>query len=194
VPYRLADDRIDHDLAAVLAAVDRSVRLVYLISPANPVGCALDVEPFARFLAALPAHVTVLVDEAYGEFITRGDAVDATTLTRDRRVIAIRTFSKFYGLAGLRLGYAVAAPPLARELEYAAPPFGVTAAAQHAAVAALGDREHARRTHALIARGRSEHPSALISDAPFALAPIPGSPRYFKGRYTVVPLWPAEIS
>lgn len=195
VPYRLAGDRIDHDLEAVLAAVDRSVRLVYLISPANPVGCALDAEPFARFLAALPAHVTVLIDEAYGEFVTRGDAVDATTVTRrDPRVIAIRTFSKFYGLAGLRLGYAVASPPLARELEYAAPPFGVTAAAQHAAVAALGDREHARRTHALISRGRSERSNALFSDAPFALAPIPGSPRYFDGRYAMVPLWPAETS
>jgi histidinol-phosphate aminotransferase len=193
VPYRLAGDRIDHDLEAVLAAVDRSVRLVYLISPANPVGCALDAEPFARFLAALPAHVTVLVDEAYGEFVTRSDAVDATTMTqRDPRVIAIRTFSKFYGLAGLRLGYAVAAPAMARELGFAAPPFGVTVAAQHAALAALGDHDHARRTHALIARGRSERPDALRSDAPFALAPIPGSPRYFDGRYALVPLWPVS--
>lgn len=195
VPYRLAGDRIDHDLEAVLAAVERSVRLVYLISPANPMGCALDAEPFARFLDALPASVTVLVDEAYGEFVTRRGAVDATTVTRrDRRVIAIRTFSKFYGLAALRLGYAVTAPRLARELEHAAPLFGVTAGAHHAAVAALGDREHARHTHALIARGRTEHASALISDAPFALAPVPGSPRYFDGRYALVPLWPSQTT
>src|SRR6185312_3798681 len=65
VPYRFEHQRVDHDLDAVLAAVDSSVRLVYLISPANPVGCALDAAPFGRFLAALPQHVMVVVDEAY---------------------------------------------------------------------------------------------------------------------------------
>ena len=193
VPYRLEGNRVDHDLDAVLAAIDPTVRLVYLISPANPVGCALDAAPFDRFLAALPAHVTVMVDEAYGEFVTRGDAASAPAITRrDPRVIAIRTFSKFYALAALRLGYAVAAPALAKVLAVAAPPFGVTTVAQHAAIAALGDREHARRTRTAIARGRAAHPDALISDAPFALAPIPGSPRYFDGRYAMVPLWPGE--
>jgi histidinol-phosphate aminotransferase len=193
VPYRLANDRVDHDLDAVLAAVDGTVRLVYLISPANPVGCALDAAPFARFLAALPGHVTVVVDEAYGEFVVRGDALRAPAMTRtDPRVIAIRTFSKFYALAGLRLGYAIAAPPLAHAIAAAAPPFGVTAAAAHAAIAAIGDREHARRTLAAIERGRSLWPTALPSDAPFVLAPVPGAPRYFDGRYAMVPLWPNE--
>ncbi|MEP6863079.1 MAG: aminotransferase class I/II-fold pyridoxal phosphate-dependent enzyme [Deltaproteobacteria bacterium] len=186
VPYRLANDRVDHDLDTVLAAVDGTVRLVYLISPANPVGCALDAAPFARFLAALPGHVTVVVDEAYGEFVVRGDAVRAPAVTRtDPRVIAIRTFSKFYALAGLRLGYAVATPALARALAAAAPPFGVTAAAAHAAIAALGDREHARNTLAAIERGRALHPTALPSDAPFALASR-------DGQYAMVPLWPNE--
>ena len=185
VPYRLGE-RIDHDLDAVLAAVDGTVRIVYLISPANPMGCALDAAPFARFLAALPGHVTVVVDEAYGEFVTRPDAARVVALTRtDPRVIAIRTFSKFYALAGLRLGYAIAAPHVARCLEAAALPFGVTAAACHAAIAALGDREHARRTLALIARGRGNHPEALPSDAPFALT---------RERYAMVPLWPSETT
>ncbi len=186
VPYRLLEGRVDHDLDAVLAAVDRSVRMVYLISPANPMGCALDAEPFARFLAALPAHVTVVIDEAYAEFITRDDAVRATALARrDPRIIAVRTFSKFYALAGLRIGYAITAPPIARQLEAQAPPFAVTAAAAHAACAALGDREHARATRALLAK----RPDALASDAPFALATVPGTPRYFGGRYAMVPLW-----
>jgi histidinol-phosphate aminotransferase len=186
VPYRFVDGRVDHDLDAVLAAVDGTVRLVYLISPANPAGCALDAAPFARFLAALPGHVTVVVDEAYAEFITRSDAVRAPVLTRtDSRVIAIRTFSKFYALAALRLGYAIAAPALARALAAAVPPFGVTAAAAHAAIAALGDREHARKTLAAIARGRTQHPEALPSDAPFALASR-------DGQYAMVPLWPNE--
>ncbi|HET9990749.1 MAG TPA: aminotransferase class I/II-fold pyridoxal phosphate-dependent enzyme, partial [Kofleriaceae bacterium] len=193
VPYRLANDRVDHDLDAVLAAVDGTVRLVYLISPANPVGCALDAAPFARFLAALPPHVTVVVDEAYGEFVVRPDAVRAPAVTRtDPRVIAIRTFSKFHALAGLRLGYAVAAPGLSRALAAAALPFGVTAAAAYAAIAAIGDRDHARRTLAAIERGRALCPTALPSDAPFALAPVPGVPRYFAGRYAMVPLWPNE--
>jgi histidinol-phosphate aminotransferase len=186
VPYRFAEGRVDHDLDAVLAAVDGTVRLVYLISPANPVGCALDAAPFARFLAALPGQVTVVVDEAYAEFITRDDAVRTSAVTRtDPRVIAIRTFSKFYALAGLRLGYAVAAPPLARAIAAAAPPFGVTAAAAHAAIAALGDREHARKTLAAIERGRTQHPDALPSDAPFAL-------ELRDGQYAMVPLWPNE--
>jgi histidinol-phosphate aminotransferase len=186
VPYRFADRRVDHDLDAVRAAVDGTVRLVYLISPANPAGCALDAAPFARFLAALPGHVTVVVDEAYGEFVVRGDAVRAPAVTRtDPRVIAIRTFSKFYALAGLRLGYAVAAPSIARALGAAAPPFGVTAAAAHAAIAALGDREHARKTLAAIERGRTQHPETLPSDAPFALA-------MRDGQYAMVPLWPNE--
>ncbi|HEY0250592.1 MAG TPA: aminotransferase class I/II-fold pyridoxal phosphate-dependent enzyme, partial [Kofleriaceae bacterium] len=127
VPYRLLDHRVDHDLDAVLAAIDHTTRLVYLISPANPMGCALDAAPFARFLARLPGHVTVMVDEAYAEFITRDDAVVAPALPRrDPRVIVIRSFSKFYALAGLRIGYAIAAPRLAYTLRVAAPTFAVT--------------------------------------------------------------------
>ena len=198
VPYQLRDGRADHDLEACAAAVarDRGVRVVYLISPANPTGAALDDAPFARFVAALPAHITVIVDEAYAEFATRADALRAPMhARRGAPVIAIRTFSKFYGLAGLRIGYAVAPPPLARALAAAAPPFGVTLGAQLAAAAALGDREHAARTLARVASARARLPADhLASDAPFALAAVPGVPRYFAGRYAMVPLWATDAT
>ncbi|MFT3699265.1 MAG: aminotransferase class I/II-fold pyridoxal phosphate-dependent enzyme [Kofleriaceae bacterium] len=190
VEYRLAGNRVDHDLEAVLATIDAATKLVYLISPANPMGCALDAAPFERFLAKLRGDVTVVIDEAYAEFVTRTDAIDAPALPRrDPRVIVVRSFSKFYALAGLRIGYAIAAPSRAHELTDVAP-FATTAAAQAAAIGALHDRAHSRQTLELIARGRAEHPDALISDAPFALAPVPGIPRYFAGRYAMVSLWP----
>ena len=192
VPYQLRASRADHDLDACAAAVarDPTVRVVYLISPANPMGCALDDAPFARFVAALPPRVTVIVDEAYAEFATRSDALRAPAFARrGAPVIAIRTFSKFYGLAGLRIGYAVAPPPLARVLAAAAPPFGTTLGAQAAAAAALGDRAHAARTLARVASARTRLPlDHLASDAPFALAAVAGAPRYFAGRYAMVPL------
>lgn len=189
VGYRLRENRIDHDLDAVLAAVDARTRLVYLISPSNPMGCALDAAPFDRFLASLRGDIVVLVDEVYAEFITRDDAVRAPAIPRrDPRVVVVRSFSKFYALAGLRIGYAVASPRLARALAEAVP-YAVTGASQAAAIGALHDREHSRRTLELVERGRVEHPDALISDAPFALAPVPGIPRYFAGRYAMVSLW-----
>ncbi len=198
IPYQLRAARADHDLAAIAAVVarDRGVRVVYVISPSNPMGNAIDDADFARFVAALPARVTVVVDEAYAEFTTRPEALRAPAYARrGAPVIAIRTFSKFYALAGLRIGYAIAPPPIARALVAAAPPFAVSTGAVLAAAAALADREHHARTLGLCARARAALPrDHLATDAPFALAAVPGAPRYFDGRYAMVPLWATDTT
>lgn len=195
VPYRLHGGRVDHDLDALAAAIDRTVRMVYLVSPAYPMGCALDADAFARFLARTP-DVPIVVDETYAEFVTRPDAARPIAMTSyDPRVLCVRSLSKFHGLAQLRVGYAVGA---ASE-RVGGPPLAISPLVQHAAIAALGDREHAARTLAVLARGRAAAPaSALPSDAPFTLALAADvvrpalRERYYGGRYAMVPLWPTE--
>lgn len=203
VPYRLAGGRADPDLDAVAAAIDRAVRLVYLSSPANPTGAAIDRAAFERFLARVPDGATIVVDEAYAEYVRRPDALDAIALARatDRPVIALRTFSKLYGLAGLRIAYAVAPPALARALAAAAPPFPVARVAEDAALAALADPEHARAASARAADARAALErdldargiARLASDAPFLLAAVPGAPgpRFF-GSYAMLRIEEAE--
>ncbi|MEO8700598.1 MAG: aminotransferase class I/II-fold pyridoxal phosphate-dependent enzyme [Kofleriaceae bacterium] len=195
VHYRLSDGRAEVDLDAVAAAArERAVRVVYLSSPANPSGGSIDHAAFTRFLANVPDHATVVVDEAYAEFAARAEALQAPRLVRTSpRLVVLRTFSKFYGLAGLRIGYAIAAPPLARALDRAAPPFPITAGADAAAAAALVDATHARRITTAVAAARARLATRglemLASDAPFVLAadPTAAGPRYFE-RYVMLPL------
>ena len=196
VPYQ----RADHDLDAVLAAIEPATRLVYLTSPGNPTGRALDAGAFARWLAEVPPEVVVVVDEAYREYTTRAGALDATTLVRasDRPLVVLRSFSKVHGLAGLRAGYAIATPAVARVLEAAAPPFLLARGVEAAAIAALGDTAHVARTVAHVAAAREALVAALAargiatleSDAPFVLAADPATPgpRYFDGRYVMLPV------
>lgn len=171
VPYVIDRQarRIDHALDAALAQIDRATRLVYLVSPSNPFGVAIDREPFARFLSVVPEHVTVIVDEAYGDYVERPDALRTVDFAKtDDRVVVLRSFSKLHGLAALRVGYAIAAPALAARLANAGLPFAVNAVAQAAAVAALGDDEHIARARAASRDDRRRSsPRSFPSDAPF---------------------------
>lgn len=131
-----ADGR--HDLRAMAAAVDERTRAVLVCSPNNPTGPAVRHSELVELLAAVPEHVLVVLDEAYVEFVRQPDAVDADTLLAQHpNLVVLRTFSKAYGLAGLRVGYAVAHPALARGIRTASTPFGVNHLAQVAAVASL---------------------------------------------------------
>ena len=131
-----ADGR--HDLAAMAAAVTERTRLVLVCTPNNPTGPALTHAELAAFLDGVPERVLVVVDEAYREFVRMADPVDGLALAaRHPNVVVTRTFSKAHGLAGLRVGYAVAAPPIATALRAVALPFGVSGVAQAAAVASL---------------------------------------------------------
>ena len=127
-----------HDLEAMAAAVTDRTRVVLVCTPNNPTGPAVRHGELVTFLDRVPPHVVVVVDEAYGEFVRSEDPVDALALYRSRpNVVAMRTFAKAYGLAGLRVGYLVAQEEVATAVRACALPFGVSAVAQAAAVAAL---------------------------------------------------------
>ena len=131
-----------HDLTAMAAAVTDRTRLVLLCSPNNPTGPAVRAAELTDFLDRLPPDLVCVVDEAYLEFVTDPQVPDALTLYRSRpNLVVLRTFSKAYGLAGLRVGYAVAHEPVAEALRKAAVPFGVSDLAQQAAVASLAARD-----------------------------------------------------
>jgi histidinol-phosphate aminotransferase len=127
-----------HDLAAMAAAVTERTRLILVCTPNNPTGPAVRAGELETFLDAVPRDVLVVIDEAYVEFVTDPDVPDSLAVLRARPNVAVlRTFSKAYGLAGLRVGYALAAPEVAAALRKTAVPFGVSLVAQEAAVASL---------------------------------------------------------
>ncbi|MEU8789704.1 histidinol-phosphate transaminase [Streptomyces sp. NPDC048643] len=130
-----------HDLDAMAQAITDRTRLVFVCTPNNPTGRALRRDELARFLDGVPVDVLIVLDEAYVEFNTDPHCADGVELYRNRpNVVVLRTFSKAYGLAGLRIGYAVAHAPVAEALRKTAVPFGVSTAAQCAALASL-DRQ-----------------------------------------------------
>jgi histidinol-phosphate aminotransferase len=137
VPVPLdADGR--HDLPAMAAAIGERTRVVLVCTPNNPTGPAVRSAELAEFLAAVPAHVLVVLDEAYIDFVRDADVIEGTALLAEHpNVVVLRTFSKAYGLAGLRVGYALAHPEIATAIRTASTPFGVNHLAQVAAVASL---------------------------------------------------------
>jgi histidinol-phosphate aminotransferase len=127
-----------HDLPSMAAAVTPRTRLVIVCSPNNPTSTVVTAEEFHTFMAAVPDTVLVVLDEAYAEFVTDESAVDGTTLLgRYPNLVVLRTFSKAYGLAGLRVGYAMGDPYLLDAARATAIPLSVTEAAQRAASVAL---------------------------------------------------------
>ena len=137
VPVPLRADS-HHDLDAMAAAVTERTRVVLVCTPNNPTGPAVTQAELDAFLAAVPSHVVVVVDEAYLEFVRMPDAVDGLATHRAHpNVVLFRTFSKAYGLAAFRVGYAVAAPEVAAALRAVSLPFGVSTVAQEAALASL---------------------------------------------------------
>jgi histidinol-phosphate aminotransferase len=146
-----------HDLAAMAEAVTDRTRLTIVCSPNNPTGCVAHADELDRFLEKVPDDVLVVLDEAYTEFVRDPAAPDALACYRAHPNVAVlRTFSKAYGLAGLRVGYAVAHAPVAEALRKTAVPFGVSGLAQRAAIASLAaEQELFERVEALVLeRGR----------------------------------------
>lgn len=131
-----------HDLPAMAEAVGPATRLLLVCTPNNPTGPSVGAAELDALLRAVPRHVLVVVDEAYTEFVTDEDAAAGLEVyAAHPNVVLLRTFSKAYGLAGLRVGYALAHPAVATELRKAGLPFVVTEIAQRAAVASL-DAHH----------------------------------------------------
>lgn len=138
--------RYEHDLDAMLHAARSSTGLVYIVNPNNPTGSLTPRKDIEAFLGKLPTDVTVLIDEAYHHFVLP-NSVYESFLDRhfdDPRVIVSRTFSKIYGLAGMRIGYAVASPEMAKRLPAGLPNWSVSVVSARAASAALDDVEYVR--------------------------------------------------
>jgi histidinol-phosphate aminotransferase len=147
-----------HDLDAMLAQADASASLVYICNPNNPTGSLTPRNDLEAFIRKLPATSRVLIDEAYHHYAGASPAY-ASFVDRpvdDRRVIVTRTLSKVYGLAGLRVGYAIAAPEVARELASCRVPMEINVFALQAGVAALTDHDHVRLSVRRNANDRQE--------------------------------------
>jgi len=133
----------DCDLDAMAAAVGDRTKLIFIASPNNPTGKHTGKEALADLLARISPDVLVVMDEAYGEFASAADYPDTVALQESRpRLITLRTFSKAYGLAGLRCGYGIASPEIVGLLNRLRQPFNSSSPAQAAALAALGDTDH----------------------------------------------------
>jgi histidinol-phosphate aminotransferase len=152
-----ARDDYGHDLAAMRAAITADTRLVFVANPNNPTGNFIEAGALLDFLASVPAEVAVLLDEAYTEYLAPEQRYDSMDwVRRFPNLVVARTFSKAYGLAGLRIGYGVTQPGLTARLNARRPRFNVTTPAQAAAVAALADQEFLARTYATNTAGRAQ--------------------------------------
>lgn len=151
-----------HDLAAMLQAIRSTTRLVFIANPNNPTGTYLDAATLEAFLAAVPQGVLVVLDEAYNEYLPPEQREHSLGwLKRFRNLILTRTFSKAYGLAGLRVGYSVAAPEVADLMNRVRQPFNVNSISLAAAAAGLEDRDFVERSYALNNEGMRQVTAGL---------------------------------
>jgi len=176
-------ERFHYDLEALRKLLSRKTKVVFLANPDNPTGTWFLERDLVPFLDAVPRETLVVLDEAYVEFVDAPGFQDALVLRRKYpNLVVLRTFSKIHGLAGLRLGYAVARPDLVDYLDRVRAPFNVNLVAQAAGVAALGDEDHVARSRALV---RTERPflakglealgaTVVPSQGNFVLADFPG--------------------
>jgi histidinol-phosphate aminotransferase len=152
-----------HDLEAMADAVNGGTRIVFLANPNNPTGTIFFREAWEDFLRSLPRHVIVVMDEAYAEFVEDPAYPDSLAdLGGEQPIVVLRTFSKIYGLAGLRVGYGVAPPELVDMMNRVRAPFNVSTLAQVAALAALDDDAHVERTRRVNREGMVYLRRALI--------------------------------
>ncbi len=136
-----------HDLAAMRRALSPDLKLIFLANPNNPTGTWFNEQVLEEFLAAVPAQTIVLLDEAYFEYVTEPGYPDGLTLLpKYPNLVVTRTFSKIYGLAGLRVGYGISSPEIADLFNRTRQPFNVNSLAQLAAIAALQDTAHFYRS------------------------------------------------
>lgn len=159
------DETYTHDLDAMLAAITLATKVVFVCNPNNPTGTAVRREALERFLDAVPSNVVVALDEAYREYVTDAEVPDGLELAHGRdNVVVLRTFSKAYGLAGLRVGYLLGDEALVGAVRKVCVPFSVNALAQAAAMASLdaADELLARCTKVTAERERVR--DALLAD------------------------------
>lgn len=155
-------DGFQVDVDAMIAACGDATKLLFLANPNNPTGTYVAADDLRRLLAGVPAHVVVVVDEAYHDYIQAKDYLSAMELRGLReRLIVTRTFSKCYGLGGLRVGYAVSSPEVIDVMNRIRKPFNVSLVAQEAAVAALADRAFVAESVRVNNQGRLQYEKAF---------------------------------
>jgi histidinol-phosphate aminotransferase len=166
----LAEHR--YDLDALLGAVTPRTKLVYVCHPNNPTGTMNTTDELDRYFERVPGHVLTVVDQAYFEYIDDPDYPDAVEryLKAGRQIAVLRTFSKIYGLAGLRVGYAVAPASVCAAMAKVRRPFDITSPAQIAALASIGEHAELARRRAVNAEGLGRLASLLREHG---LAPVP---------------------
>ncbi len=144
-----------YDVEAMVHSLSAKTRLIFVANPNNPTGAYLDARDTERLMSSVPDRCVVCFDEAYFEFADAPNYPDTVSLVRaNMNVVVLRTFSKVYGLAGLRIGYAVARPEIIAALEQVREPFNVNSLAQAAALAALQDTDHVRKSREMVVRGK----------------------------------------
>lgn len=164
------------DLAAIAASVTPQTRVIYIANPNNPTGTAFGAEDFAVFLRKVPGDVLVVLDEAYREYAARPDLPNSRDLFHEyNNILTLRTFSKVYGLAGLRIGYGIGHPTLVAEMNKLRTPFNVTSVGQAAALAALDDTDHVRRS---VEMNRAERRRLFDELRILGLSPVPSETNF----------------
>jgi histidinol-phosphate aminotransferase len=139
-----------HDLPAMAAAITDKTRLLFVCNPNNPTGTMATRDEVAALMARVPDHVVVVFDEAYYEYVRHAEFPESLDYVKaGRNAIVLRTFSKIYGLAGLRIGYGMTTPEITNYLNRIRPPFNANSMAQRAALAALDDEAHVGASRAL---------------------------------------------
>lgn len=170
-----------HDLDAMAAAVTHRTKLVYLANPNNPTGTCFDNQALTDFMRKIPPQVLVVLDEAYFEYFENDDRPDGMQLLRNYpNLIVCRTFSKAYGLAALRFGYAVSHPGIAELLNRVRQAFNVNTMAQEAALAAMDDAEHIRRSIQVNREGLRQLNDGLQQ---MGVETIPSSANFITARF-----------
>jgi histidinol-phosphate aminotransferase len=165
-----------HDLEAMAQAVTSRTRLLFICNPNNPTGTMVPAGAVSRLMATVPNDLIVVFDEAYFEYVSAPQFPDTIAYVKEgRNAIVLRTFSKIYGLAGLRIGYGITTAEITGILNRVRPPFNANSLAQRAALAALGDDEHVAKSRAVNAAGMEQVGQGLQA---LGFAPIPSEANF----------------
>lgn len=163
VPVPL-DDEMNYDLDAMLAAITPKTKIVVVVNPNNPTGTFIDSAKLEEFIRKVPSHVITVIDEAYMEFVTADNSYSMLKLIKeglDKPLIVLRTFSKIYGMAGLRVGYAITSPDLADHFGKSSNAWNVSYIGQKVAAATISDQKHIRYVRDVIAKEREKTAAEL---------------------------------
>ena len=188
-PVEVADKDFGTDVDALLSALSEATRVVFVANPNNPTGTFLPSAELERLHAGLPRDVLLVVDQAYGEYLVPGEDDGGLTLAAAHdNVLVTRTFSKIYGLAGERIGWATGAPELIQTLNRIRGPFNVTAGGQAAALAGLRDQNFVAKSRDHNAAERARFAEAIEALGNHGLRPVPSKANFllvlFEGELT----------